>query len=214
MNKPATYVGGVSSKFKRAEQASNFGREVGLQYVHAHIRFIEAMAKLGEADEAWNGLFVINPVNIIDAVPNAEIRQSNAYFSSSDGKFNDRYEAEAGFDKLRTGDVTVKGGWRVYSSGPGIYLNQVISNVLGIRQAGNQLVIDPILPKQLDGLEFNFAIDGKPVTFKYSLGNGEKKVLVNSAEVPVETVANKYRAGGFKLDLAVLVAGCTVEIYI
>ena len=36
------YTGGTSRIFKRAESAANFGREVGLQYVHAHIRYIEA----------------------------------------------------------------------------------------------------------------------------------------------------------------------------
>lgn len=46
MSEPAHYAGGVSTHFKRAEQAANFGREVGLQYVHAHIRYIEALAKL------------------------------------------------------------------------------------------------------------------------------------------------------------------------
>src|SRR5690606_15171222 len=53
MNRPADYAGGVSTRFKRAEQAANFGREIGLQYVHAHIRFIEAMAKLGKPGEVW-----------------------------------------------------------------------------------------------------------------------------------------------------------------
>jgi len=48
MNKPANYRGGVSTNFKRAEQAANFGREIGLQYVHAHIRYTEAMAKIGQ----------------------------------------------------------------------------------------------------------------------------------------------------------------------
>src|SRR5690606_11461681 len=123
MNRPANYQGGVSTHFKRAEQASNFGREVGLQYVHAHIRYIQSMAKLGHADEVWNGLEVINPIQIQNAVPNAEIRQSNTYFSSSDGKFNTRYEAQEEFSKLKDGSVPVKGGWRIYSSGPGIYMN-------------------------------------------------------------------------------------------
>src|SRR5699024_5818099 len=31
MDKPAKYDGGVSKNFKRAEQAANFGREIGLQ---------------------------------------------------------------------------------------------------------------------------------------------------------------------------------------
>jgi len=205
MNKPATYAGGVSTKFKRAEQASNFGREVGLQYVHAHIRFIEAMAKLGKKDEVWNGLFQINPVNIQDSVKNAERRQSNAYFSSSDGKFNTRYEAFENFDKLRTGEVSVKGGWRVYSSGPGIYLNQVISNTLGIRQVGGDLVIDPMIPADFSGLVFDFAFDEIPATFIYHLGNAEQKVLMNGKEVKANRVSNRYREGGFlisKEDLA------------
>ena len=204
MNKPATYSGGVSTKFKRAEQASNFGREVGLQYVHAHIRFIEAMAKLGEADEAWDALMVINPINIKDQVPNAEIRQSNAYFSSSDGKFNDRYEASANFGKLRTGDVMVKGGWRIYSSGPGIYLNQLISNMLGIRQVGKALVIDPILPAELNGLKFEFMVEGKKVIFTYHLGSPSKKVVVNKNEVETKAMTNTYREGGVRIDLSEL----------
>ena len=82
MNRPASYEGGVSTHFKRAEQAANFGREVGLQYVHAHIRYIEAMAKLGHGEDVWKGLETINPVGIQEVVPNAAIRQSNAYFSA------------------------------------------------------------------------------------------------------------------------------------
>ncbi|MEG6574922.1 hypothetical protein [Caldibacillus debilis] len=35
----------------------------------------------------WKALFVINPVGIREAVPNAAIRQSNTCFSSSDGDF-------------------------------------------------------------------------------------------------------------------------------
>ena len=204
MNKPATYAGGVSTKFKRAEQASNFGREVGLQYVHAHIRFIEAMAKLGEVDEAWNGLKVIHPINIKDSVPNAEIRQSNAYFSSSDGKFNTRYAASAGFDQLRTGEVAVKGGWRVYSSGPGIYLNQLISNVLGIRQLQNMIQIDPVLPTELDGLTLKTVLAGKSVEVVYHLGSGNEKIAVNGETVGFNRVGNKYRDGGFEISVDLL----------
>ncbi|MDO7906917.1 cellobiose phosphorylase [Paenibacillus sp. JX-17] len=201
MNRPAQYAGGVSTHFKRAEQASNFGREVGLQYVHAHIRFIEAMAKIGRSDEVWNGLNVINPVGIRDVVPNAELRQSNAYFSSSDGKFNTRYEAQSHFDDLRSGRVQVKGGWRIYSSGPGIYMNQLISNALGIRQEEQDLVVDPVLPEELDGLHFEFQYDGVAVTFVYHL-NGEsgRRVLLNGKELEAGAVNNPYREGGVRIS--------------
>ncbi|KAF6562109.1 cellobiose phosphorylase [Paenibacillus sp. EKM202P] len=205
MNRPAQYDGGVSSHFKRAEQAANFGREVGLQYVHAHIRFVEAMAKLGRKDDAWHSLKLINPVGIRATVPNAEWRQSNAYFSSSDGKFNTRYEAQERFGKLREGAVPVKGGWRIYSSGPGIYMNQLISNVLGIRQSGEDLILDPVLPDDLDGLEFKFSFAGKPITFVYRMlqehTSGEQgRTVLNGAPLESEPADdNRYRSGALRI---------------
>ena len=200
MNRPAKYEGGVSTHFKRAEQASNFGREIGLQYVHAHIRYVEAMAKLGKTDEVWNGLQIINPIGLKDVVPNAERRQSNAYFSSSDGKFNTRYEAQERFNELRDGSVPVKGGWRIYSSGPGIYMNQLISNCLGIRQEGEDLVVDPVLPDNLDGLRMEFRdhepscyVRLSPWGFRLKTGYGERSGST------FEPLTNRYRQGGVKL---------------
>lgn len=202
MNRPAQYAGGVSTNFKRAEQASNFGREVGLQYVHAHIRYVEAMAKLGKTDEVWQGLLMINPVGLRDVVPNAELRQSNSYFSSSDGKFNNRYEAQERFGELREGTVPVKGGWRIYSSGPGIYMNQLISNALGIRQSEGNLVIDPILPAKLDGMQFDFMWNGLPITFVYRLSDAGQvtKVIINGKEAEGKPSANRYRVGGVQIS--------------
>ncbi|PLR67371.1 GH36-type glycosyl hydrolase domain-containing protein [Bacillus sp. UMB0893] len=219
MNRPAKYAGGVSTHFKRAEQAANFGREVGLQYVHAHIRFVEAMAKLGKVDEVWDGLSIINPVGIRQVVPNAERRQSNAYFSSSDGKFNTRYEAQERFKELRDGTAAVKGGWRIYSSGPGIYMNQLISNCLGIRQSGGDLVIDPVIPIRLDGLKFKFEYMNQNVTFTYHLkGESTMRVLLNGNEMDSEPLGNQYRTGGVRIAKAELEkrlkTGCNqIEIF-
>ena len=201
MDRPANYAGGVSTHFKRAEQAANFGREIGLQYVHAHIRFVEAMAKLGRTEETWKGLEVINPIGIQHVVPNAERRQSNVYFSSSDGKFCTRYEAQERFDELRNGVVPVKGGWRIYSSGPGIYMNQLISNCLGIRLDGDDLIIDPVLPNELNGLEFQFYVKEKLVNFIYHLdGSNIKRILINGQEVLVEKLRNRYREAGVRIQ--------------
>lgn len=204
MNRPATYRGGVTHHFKRAEQAANFGREIGLQYVHAHIRFVEAMAKLGYKEEAWNGLIVINPIGIRSTVPNADYRQSNAYFSSSDGKFATRYEAQDRFTELATGAIPVKGGWRIYSSGPGIYINQLISNVMGIRQHSNNLVIDPVIPESFNGLEFDFQFNKWPIRFVYHLEEADRKVLLNGIELETEEEVNQYRQGGFIIKRAIL----------
>ncbi|WP_028546593.1 GH36-type glycosyl hydrolase domain-containing protein [Paenibacillus taiwanensis] len=206
MDRPAQYAGGVSSHFKRAEQASNFGREVGLQYVHAHIRYVEAMAKLGQADEVWDGLAIINPVGIGEVVLNAEPRQSNAYFSSSDGKFSTRYEAQGHMEALRSGEVAVKGGWRIYSSGPGIYMNQLISNALGIRQETGDLIVDPVLPARLDGMKFDFQFAGAQVTFVYHIaGEAVHRIVINGKAIPTSRINNPYRQGGVRImkdDLA------------
>lgn len=201
MNRPASYEGGVSKHFKRAEQASNFGREVGLQYVHAHIRYIEAMAKLGHAEDVWKGLETINPVGIQKVVPNAALRQSNTYFSSSDGNFKTRYDAQEHFEDLRTGDVQVKGGWRIYSSGPGIYMNQLISSSLGIRQAQGDLVLDPVIPVSMDGLQFEYEFAKTKVTFVYHItGSPIHRVVMNGAELAAERMTNPYREGGLRIS--------------
>ncbi|KRL14445.1 MAG: cellobiose phosphorylase [Schleiferilactobacillus perolens] len=129
MNKPSTYRGGVSHIFKRAEQAANFGREIGLLYVHAHIRYADAVAQTGDQAEAWRLLQLVNPINIQSRVSNAALRQANVYFSSSDAAFPDRYAAQEHFDDVRNQSVSVKGGWRLYSSGPGIYIATLLNSV-------------------------------------------------------------------------------------
>lgn len=200
MDRPMGYRGGVSTIFKRAESAAYFGREVGLQYVHAHIRYIEAMCRLGRAEEAWTGLMAVCPVGIVDAVPNALPRQANAYFSSSDADFADRAEASRHFDRLKSGKVGVQGGWRVYSSGPGIYLNQLISNVLGLRLAFDDVIFDPVLPARADGLTFDFELLGKAARFVYRVsatGGRRLAVRINGLDLPDDRrEPNPYRPGG------------------
>lgn len=167
MDNPPRYHGGVSELFVRAEQAAYVGREVGLMYSHAHIRYIESLTKMQDNKNAWKQLFTINPILIQNRVVNADRRQSNLYFSSSEGAYADRYDFSENFDKLLKGDIDVKGGWRLYSSGPGIYLNQLITNILGLSVKKDCLLVHPCLPEQLDGLRVRFECFGKMHTFVY-----------------------------------------------
>jgi cellobiose phosphorylase len=121
MDKPVRYRGGLEVNFRRAESAAFFGREIGLMYSHAHLRYCEALGILGEIDGQRAALELVNPITVTEAVPNASLRQRNAYFSSSDAAFRDRDEASAEWARVREGTVAVDGGWRVYSSGPGIF---------------------------------------------------------------------------------------------
>ena len=55
MDRPVTYHGGRQEVFQRAESAAFFGREIGLLYVHAHLRYGEALAKLRRGGRALGG---------------------------------------------------------------------------------------------------------------------------------------------------------------
>jgi len=200
MNRPILYRGGVEKYFKRAETASNFGREIGLQYVHSHIRYIEAMAKIGKAEEVYAGLLCINPIRIEQEVPTSLPRQSNAYFSSSDADFSDRYEAREHFSKIKKNQVGIKGGWRVYSSGPGIYIHQLIAGFLGLRERFSDVVLDPVMPRKMDGLKFDFEFEGKKITYHYHIQKSvcsPSQVMVNGKLVAdLRYEPNAYRRGG------------------
>lgn len=134
MDRPVAYRGGVETLFRRAESAAFFGREISLMYVHAHIRYCEALAVSGDVDGARAALAFVNPIAITDLLPQATLRQSNTYFSSSDAAFRDRYQASAEWHRVRDGAIATDGGWRIYSSGPGIYTQLFVRHILGQRR--------------------------------------------------------------------------------
>ncbi len=151
-DRPPRYRGGAQRFFQRAETSTFFGREIGLMYMHAHLRYAEAMATLGEAEAFYLALRQAIPIGLGDVVPNARVRQANSYASSSDAVLADRYEAEPRYDDVRRGRVAVEGGWRIYSSGAGIAFRLIHERFFGLRRGRSTLAIDPVLPRRLDGL--------------------------------------------------------------
>lgn len=217
MSSAVTYKGGKNDFFMRAETAANFGREISLQYVHAHLRYLEAMMVLGKNEEAEEALFVVNPINIKQVVPNALPRQSNAYFSSSDGNFHNRYEANDHYDLLRNGLKEVKGGWRIYSSGPGLYIHKMLTRFLGIDYYNNHLLIDPILTKKADGMILNYKFLGKILKIKYNVANNQAridKIILNGKEILGKRIDNSYRKGGILIPLSLLDEYNEIELYL
>lgn len=205
MNRPAEYDGGVSKNFVRAEQAANVGREISLQYVHAHIRYIEAMAKLGESEKVIDGLLKITPIGIRDSVKNADLRQANTYFSSSEGDYKDRYDFRDNFELLRVGEIKTKGGWRIYSSGPGIYLSRLIRDMMGITVGNDYVTIDPAIAPDWDGISLNYNLWGKEYIFTYHVkehGYGVTSVKAGDKELfNHHTYENGvYRGAGRTID--------------
>jgi cellobiose phosphorylase len=146
MDKPLEYHGGPEKIFRRAESAAFFGREIGLMYTHSHLRYAEAAAALDEAGALWDALLVVNPVAVGDLLPNASPRQRNAYFSSSDAAFRDRYQASAEWAWVKEGAIPVDGGWRIYSSGPGLFFSMVVQRAFGLNRRFGERYRDAHMP--------------------------------------------------------------------
>lgn len=213
VDRPARFADGQVESFLRAEQAAFFGREVGLMYVHAHVRWVEALATLGRA-AVGEELLRLSPIGMRERVPSALPRQRTTYTSSSDAAFPDRYTAAAGFEGLRTGDVPTADGWRVYSSGPGIFIRQVLHGLLGLEERADVLVLDPALAAEDDGLEVSVVLAGAPRRVRYAVDPTATAVEVRLDSAPAPTAAEPraYRAGGAVLDLALLAGVEVIDI--
>ncbi|QQE09979.1 hypothetical protein JD969_10655 [Planctomycetota bacterium] len=205
MDRPVRYSGGKQNIFCRAESAASFSREISLQYVHAHLRYCEAMAKLGRADALYHGLNIINPIGLNEILDNVNIRQSNSYFSSSEGDFLDRYQSENEFEKLKAGEIMVKSGWRIYSSGPGIYYGMVVQRMLGLRFYFGNVIIDPVLPVHLTGLRWSHDFMDCSSLFIYKMKNDQslpQTVRINGTLIKAtRRERNRYRYGGMMIPV-------------
>jgi len=204
-DRPPTYRGGIQRVFQRAETSSYFGREIGIMYTHAHLRYAESMARHGDAEAFWLALRQAVPIGIREVVPNARLRQASCYSSSSDAAVADRYEAQARYADVRRGAIEVENGWRVYSSGAGIACRLIHQHLLGIRRGRSSLGIDPILPAALDGLAVDLTLDGRALRIEYRVGArgvGPVALTLNGAALPFEREANPYRPGGAVVAMA------------
>jgi CRISPR-associated protein Csx3 len=197
-DKPMDYHGGPQTWFQRAESSSYFGREIGLMYTHAHLRYAEALAHLGEAQAFLDALGLAHPVALHERLAQATRRQANCYYSSSDAAFDDRYQASTHYGRIASGEVALEGGWRVYSSGAGIGLGLVMRQFLGLRQEAATMLLDPVMPAALDGLRVEVQLGDLQLAVRYRVGpkgHGVQRLQLNGRDLPFQRQANPYRVG-------------------
>lgn len=203
-DRPIAYHGGPQTYFQRAESASFFGREIGIMYTHAHLRYCEALARFGDADAFFKALCKANPIAIRELVPTATLRQANCYYSSSDPAFPDRYAAFDDYAEVNRGEVALEGGWRVYSSGAGISVRLIMQSFLGLRLEKSSLVFDPVIPAALDGMTVKLELAERVVTVVYQIkgaGHGPTSVKWNGADLNFTREANPYRTGAARIAM-------------
>ncbi len=211
-DKPMPYHGGVERIFQRAETATFFGREIGLMYTHAHLRFTQALAHVGEAERFFQALCQANPIGIRTIVPRATLRQANCYYSSSDAAFADRYEASEQYARVAAGNIDLDGGWRVYSSGAGIALGLIMRRFLGLSCESTLLRVDPVIPRRFDGLRIELTLLGRRVEVGYRIkgaGCGVNEVSLNGNPLPFTQAANPHRRGAALVSKAAVMERLT-----
>jgi cellobiose phosphorylase len=208
-DRPMAYHGGQQRLFQRAETATFFGREIGLMYTHAHLRFAQALAHVGDAAAFFQALCQANPIAVASIVPRATLRQANCYYSSSDAAFADRYQASEEYQRVAQGTIDLDGGWRVYSSGAGISVGLIIRRFLGISREGEVLRLDPVIPAALDGLRATLRLAGRRIEINYRIadpGCGVKQILLNGSSLPFTLAANPHRPGAALVAMAAVMA--------
>jgi cellobiose phosphorylase len=203
-DRPMPYHGGLQRLFQRAETATFFGREIGLMYMHAHLRYAQALAHVGEAERFFRALCQANPIGIRSVVPTATLRQANCYYSSSDAAFADRYQASEEYERVGSSAIALDGGWRVYSSGAGIALGLIVRRFLGVSPEAGALRIDPVIPAALDGLSVEAILLERPVELRYRIkgaGSGVNQVTLNGTALQFDRESNPHRRGAARVPM-------------
>jgi cellobiose phosphorylase len=206
-DRPMRYQGGPQRFFQRAESATFFGREIGLMYTHAHLRYAQALAHIGEADRFFEALCQANPIGIRSIVPSATPRQANCYYSSSDAAFEDRYQASAEYGRVAEGTIPLDGGWRVYSSGAGIALGLIVRRFLGLGSEADALCLDPVIPSALDGLQVETLLRDRTLAVQYRVGPsgcGVREVVLNGVPLVFSRCANPHRLGAVRVPMSAI----------
>ncbi len=130
-------------------------RENGGQYTHAATWVIYAFSRLGNGEQAWELFDMINPIN-----------------HSRTGMERMTYKVEP---YVMAADVYAvypnegRGGWTWYTGAAGWMYRIGIEHILGIKKQGNYLMIDPCIPKKMNGY-----------TVKYTFGTAVYEITVKN----------------------------------
>ena len=114
-------------------------RENGGQYSHAAMWTVLAFAKLGQGTKAADLFAMLNPIN-------------HALDEAAAGRYKvEPYVIAA--DVYSVAPHTGRGGWTWYTGSAGWMYRAGVEGILGIRRAGNHLLVKPCLPERWPAFE-------------------------------------------------------------
>jgi len=103
-------------------------------YMHAHLRYAQALAHVGEAERFFHALCQANPIGLSEIVPTAgpaPIQLLTTRAPTPRSPIGTRRVPST--SACATARSRSDGGWRVYSSGAGILFGLVVRHLFGLR---------------------------------------------------------------------------------
>jgi cyclic beta-1,2-glucan synthetase len=155
-------------------------RENGGQYTHAASWFVIALAEMGQVDEAYRCLSMLNPVTHALDEAAAETYRVEPYVVAAD---------------IYAGDHAGRGGWTWYTGSAGWLYRAAVEAILGIERHGKRISFSPKIPTNWDGYsaKLNF-LDARCTV---SVARAKTKAIsleVNGAKVKGNSVELKKGA--------------------
>jgi cellobiose phosphorylase len=109
-------------------------RENGGQYTHAAVWAVMAVARLGNAQEAWRLFSLLNPIHHADSPERASRYKVEPYVLAADVYSAKGHEGQ--------------GGWTWYTGSAGWMYRLLIEDLLGLRLEVDKLTFSPLLPAE------------------------------------------------------------------
>ena len=190
--------------FQRAEASTFWGREIGLMYIHAHLRYAEALARVGDGDGAAAGTRPGEPGGRSSAgAAGPPAPDARCYYSSLRRRLHRplrRLRAVRRPDGRSTCPSRAAGGST--PPAPAWCCAWSSSALLGIRQRGDDVEVDPVLPAGQRARRRAAAVRARragSLTVRYVVGPegvGVHRVTVGGRELDLRPLTNPYRRAG------------------
>ena len=117
-------------------------RENGGQYTHAAIWAVMAVARLGNAQEAWRLFSLLNPIRHADSPERASRYKVEPYVVAADVYSAKGHEG--------------RGGWTWYTGSAGWMYRLLVDDLLGLRLEVDTLTFHPLLPAEWNGYALHY----------------------------------------------------------
>ena len=117
-------------------------RENGGQYTHGAIWTVMAFAQMGETERAWELFNLLNPIHHGGTPEQIATYKVEPYVVAA--------------DVYAVAPHTGRGGWTWYTGSAGWMYRLLIETFLGVNLEGNQLIINPRLPKSWPNCKIHY----------------------------------------------------------